>query len=92
MNETGWKIKVEKSILKSEVLFLGYIISSKGIMADPERVRIYADWETPENSRQLISFLQSLQYYKRFIEGFSRLSAPLYDLTKKDSKFEWGES
>ena len=61
-------------------------------MADPERVKIYCEWETPTNSRQLNSFLQSLQYYKRFIEGFSRLSAPLYDLTKKDSKFEWGES
>ena len=92
MNETGWKIKIEKSsILKNEVLFLGYIISEKGIKADPERVRIYAEWETPQNSRQLILFLQSLQYYKRFIEGFSRLSAPLYDLTKKDANFEWKE-
>ena len=89
MNETGWKIKIEKSsILKKEVLFLGYIIGSKGTMADPERVIIYAEWETPENSRQLISFLQSLQYYKRFIKGFSRISAPLYDLTKKDTSFE----
>ena len=72
MNETGWKLKIEKSsILRDSVLFLGYIISSKGIKADPERVKIYAEWETPTNSRQLISFLQSLQYYKCFIEGFS---------------------
>ena len=90
MNETGWKIKIEKSsILQNEILFLGFIISEKGIKADPERVKIYAEWETPTNSRQLISFLQSLQYYKKFVEGFARISAPLYDLTKKDAKFEW---
>ena len=93
MKETGWKIKIEKSsILKDEVLFLGFIISSKGMKADPERVKIYAEWEQPTNSRQLITFLQSLQYYKRFIANFARISAPLYELTKKDTKFEWTET
>ena len=46
MAETGWKIKVEKSsILMSEVLFLGFIISADGVRADPERVKVYAEWE-----------------------------------------------
>ena len=93
MRETGWKIKIEKSsILMSEVLFLGFIISAEGMRADPERVKIYAEWERPANARQLIAFLQSLQYYKRFIKGFSLLSAPLYDLTKKDTDYKWNDA
>ena len=92
MAETGWKIKMEKSsILKSEVLFLGYIIGESGMRCDPERVKIYEEWEQPTNARQLISFLQSLQYYKRFIRNFALISAPLYDLTKKDVVFKWEE-
>ena len=92
MNELGWKIKIAKSsILKDSVLFLGFIISSDGIKADPERVKVYSEWERPTNARQLIAFVQSIQYYKRFIPQFSLLAAPLYDLTKKDSDFVWNE-
>ena len=90
MAETGWKIKIEKSsILKTEVLFLGFIISAEGVKPDPERIKIYAEWERPQNARQVIAFVQSLNYYKRFIKDFSVLSAPLYDLTKKDSPYTW---
>ena len=90
MAETGWKIKIEKSsILKTEVLFLGFIISADGVRPDPERIKVYAEWERPQNARQVIAFVQSLNYYKRFIKDFSVLSAPLYDLTKKDSPYIW---
>ena len=76
----------------SEVLFLGFVISADGIRADPERVKIYQEWERPKNPRQLISFLQSLQYYKRLLKDFSRISAPLYDLTRKETPFEWTDT
>ena len=90
MKETGWKIKLEKStILVNEVKFLGYVVSAEGIKPDPERVKLYAEWERPKNPRQLVSFLQSLQYYKRFIKGFSLISAPLYELTRKDGEYLW---
>ena len=92
MNELGWKLKIAKSsILKDSVLFLGYIISSAGVKADPERVTVYKNWERPTNARQLIAFVQSIQYYKRLIPQFSLLSAPLYDLTKKDTDFIWND-
>ena len=80
MAKTGWKIKIEKSsILKTEVLFLGIIISAKGVKPDPERIKVYAKWERPQNAQQVIAFVQSLNYNKRFIKDFSVLSAPLYD-------------
>ena len=90
MEETGWKIHPGKSsFLQESVKFLGFIVSEEGLKPDPERVEIYRNWERPKNARQLIAFLQSLQYYKRFIHRFALIAAPLYDLTKKDRKFEW---
>ena len=82
MKETGWKIKIEKSsILKTEVKFLGFMISADGVRVDPERVKLYQDWERPKNPRQLITFLQSLQY--AFYESFRSSLHPCMNSQKR---------
>ena len=46
-------------------------------------------WERPKSVFEIHSFLGLTRYYRRFIEDFSRLEAPMTRLTRKGVKFEW---
>ncbi|WJX17749.1 hypothetical protein P8452_07626 [Trifolium repens] len=72
-----------------EVSFLGHVISSGGIAVDPSKVDAVIKWETPESVFEIRSFLGLAGYYRRFIEGFSKLALPLTRLTRKDQAFVW---
>ena len=61
-----------------EVKYLGHLVSSKGISADPEKVDKVRNWPVPTNSEQLSSFLGLTSYYRRFINGFAEVAAPLH--------------
>ena len=71
----------------SEVGFLGHIVNSKGISVDPEKVEAVLEWPRPTNVTEIRSFLGLAGYHRRFVEGFSRLAAPLTKLTRKNEKF-----
>jgi len=73
----------------SEVGFLGHIISSSGIVVDPSKVDVVSQWETPKSVTEIRSFLGFAGYYRRFIEGFSKLALPLTQLTCKGKTFVW---
>lgn len=70
-----------------EVSFLGYVISSDGIAVDPFKVDAVLQWETPQSSIELGSFLGLAGYYKRFIKGFLKLVFPLSQLTRKGKTY-----
>ncbi|CAJ2642437.1 unnamed protein product [Trifolium pratense] len=72
-----------------EVSFLGHVISSGGIAVDPAKVDAVLQWGTPESVSEIRSFLGLAGYYRRFIEGFSKLALPLTQLTQKDQAFVW---
>lgn len=72
-----------------EVSFLGHIISSSGIAVDPSKVDAVSRWETPKSFTEVRSFLGLASYYRRFIEGFSKLALPLTQLTCKGRAFVW---
>jgi hypothetical protein len=72
-----------------EVSFLGHVISSGGIAVDPSKVDAVLKWGTPESVFEIRSFLGFAGYYRRFIEGFSRLALPLTRLTRKGQAFVW---
>jgi hypothetical protein len=57
-----------------EVSFLGHIISEGGISVDPSKVKDVLSWKTPQNVLDIRSFLCLEGYYRRFIEGFSKIS------------------
>ncbi|MCI48493.1 retrotransposon protein, partial [Trifolium medium] len=57
-----------------EVSFLGHVISSRGIAVDPAKVEAVLEWGTPESVTEIRSFLGLADYYRRFIEGFSKLA------------------
>jgi transposase InsO family protein len=74
-----------------EVEYLGFIISPNGIGMDPGKLRAVAEWPTPRNLRDIQSFLGFANFYRRFIQGYSKVVAPLTRLTGKDVPFDWGQ-
>nr|CAE01541.2 OSJNBa0033G05.1 [Oryza sativa Japonica Group]CAE05974.2 OSJNBa0063C18.15 [Oryza sativa Japonica Group] len=71
------------------VAFLGHVISSNGVEVDPSKVEAVLAWNPPKNVSEIRSFLGLARYYRRFIEGFSKLTRPMTELLKKEKKFQW---
>ncbi|XP_073024343.1 uncharacterized protein [Primulina eburnea] len=71
------------------VLFLGHVISAQGVSVDPSKVEAVINWPKPTNVSEIRSFLGLAGYYRRFIEGFSRIASPMTQLTQKDRRFVW---
>ena len=74
-----------------EIKFLGHVISKEGISVDPTQVETVLQWELPKLVTEIRSFLDLARYYRRLIEGFSRITMPLTQLTKKGQIFKWTE-
>ena len=72
-----------------EVQFLGHVISAQGIAVDPAKVEAMIQWECPMSVMEIQSFVGLAGYYRRFIEGFSKIVAPLTHLTRKEQPFAW---
>ena len=67
----------------SRVGFLEHVVSADGIYVDPQKVEAVANWEQPTTVTEVWSFLGLAGYYRRFIEGFSKIAGPLHCLTRK---------
>ncbi|GJR96476.1 putative nucleotidyltransferase, ribonuclease H [Tanacetum coccineum] len=75
----------------SRVAFLGHIVSSEGITMDPAKVEAITKWPRPTSVTEVRSFLGLAGYYRRFVDGFSRLALPLTKLMRKGEKFVWND-
>jgi hypothetical protein len=85
--------KVTKcEFFKESVKYLGHIISSKGIATDPKKVESIQNWPVPKNIKDLQSFLGLCNYYRCFIQDYSKIAAPMTDLTHKDTPYLWTPS
>ncbi|KAJ8750048.1 hypothetical protein K2173_013963 [Erythroxylum novogranatense] len=74
-----------------QVIFLGHIVTGEGIQVDPSKIQAVLQWEAPRNVSEIQSFLGLAGYYRRFVEGFSLISAPLTKLLRKNVPFGWTE-
>jgi hypothetical protein len=72
-----------------QVAFLGHVISKGGISVDPSKVQDVLNWKAPASVNDIRSFLRFTGYYRRFIEGFSKISKPMTKLLEKDKQFKW---
>ncbi|GJS29811.1 putative reverse transcriptase domain-containing protein [Tanacetum coccineum] len=75
-----------------KVQFLGHVIDSEGIHVDPAKIESIKDWTSPKSPTEIRQFLGLAGYYRRFIEGFSKIAKPMTKLTQKKVKFEWGDN
>ena len=66
-------------------------MSASGVSVDPEKVEAVMSWERPKSVFEIRGFLGLARYYRRFIEDFSRLAAPMTILTRKEVKFYWDD-
>nr|GEU95980.1 putative reverse transcriptase domain-containing protein [Tanacetum cinerariifolium] len=74
-----------------KVQFLGHVIDSQGIHVDPATIESIKDWASPKTATEISQFLGLVGYYRRFIEGFSKVAKSMTKLTQKKVKFDWGD-
>ena len=74
-----------------EVSFLGHVVSNGGIAVDPGKVQDVLNWKPPTTVSEIRSFLGLAGYYRRFIEGFSKLAKPMTALLEKNAKYVWSD-
>jgi hypothetical protein len=72
-----------------QVAFLIHVISKGGISVNPSNVQDVMSWKAPTGVSDIQSFPGLAGYYRRFIEGFSKISKPMTELLEKDKQFEW---
>lgn len=77
---------------KSQVKYLGLVISEGRVRMDLTKVKVVTNWPTPRNLRDVRAFIGFANFYRRFIKDFSKHARLLYDLTKKDTPFIWSET
>ena len=71
------------------VTFLGHVILGEGVSVDSHKIEVVVSWKPPKNVSEVISFLGLARYYRKFVEGFSRIVALLTKLTRKYVKYDW---
>jgi hypothetical protein len=85
------QVKLSKcKFLQKEIKYLGHILSAEGVRPDPAKIQTLRDWEFPSTSPGVMQFLGLANYFRKFIPNFSRVAAPLYDLTKQKAHFSQG--
>ncbi|GJZ15504.1 putative reverse transcriptase domain-containing protein [Tanacetum coccineum] len=60
-----------------------------GIYVDPAKIEAVKNWASPTTPSEIRQFLGLVGYYRRFIEGFSKIAKPMTELTQKNQKFDW---
>lgn len=77
--------------LETNIIYLGYKVSENGISPTDHGIEAVVNFPLPKNVREIQCFLGLCAYFRKFIQGFSVLAAPLHQLLKKGADFSFGE-
>ncbi|GJT68981.1 putative reverse transcriptase domain-containing protein [Tanacetum coccineum] len=75
-----------------KVQFIGHVIDIQGIHVDPAKIESIKDWASHKSLTEIRQFLGLAGYYRRFIEGFSKIAKSMTKLSQKKVKFDWGDN
>jgi hypothetical protein len=70
---------------------LGHHISPRGIQVDPVKIKVICDLPVPTTQKDVHNFLGHAGYYHRFIENFTKITYPIFQLLTKSMKLSWNE-
>ena len=76
---------------KREVSFVGHIVSGEGKRVESNKIKAIVDWPILKNVHDVRSFLGLAGYYRVYVNGFSKIVAPISDLLKIEKPFAWTE-
>ena len=74
---------------RQELGFLGHRLSAAGVSVDPRKVQSIREWATPRSCTEVRRFIGLANYYRRFVEGYAELAAPLTALGSPNARFDW---
>ena len=81
LQENKLKLKASKcKFFKSQVTYLGHVVSDAGIQTDSEKLEALKSWPVPKNVKEVRSYLSFTGYYRRFVKNYARIARPLNDL------------
>ena len=76
---------------KTEIHYLGHIISNKGIQMDSKKVDAILKWPHPRNLQELQMFLGLVGFYRKYIREYAKIAIPMTNQLKAQGKFfTWG--
>ena len=88
--QAGLKLRPDKcQFALPHIQYLGHILSADGISPSPDKIKAVQDYPTPKTVKDLRAFLGLSGYYRKFVQSYASISAPLYALTKKGAIFQW---
>lgn len=77
--------------MKTQLLYLGHVVSAKGVLPDPEKIRVLQNYPIPKTADEVRRFVAFCNYYRKFIPSFSEITIPLNKLCRKNASFIWTE-
>ena len=90
LSEANLKLKLHKcKFFTKEVKFLGYKVSTDGMIMDEERIESIRKMPDPINKKELQALLEACNYFRMFVRGYAQIAEPLYELLRKDAKYVW---
>ena len=92
LEENNLFVKLEKYMWKArEEGFLEVMIGEDGVRMEKEKVQGVIEWPVPKSMKDMQKFLGLANYYRRFVKDFAKIARPLYEMTRKENKWSWGE-